>query len=201
MGKSCKDHQLPRPGTPYLLGRLVFTLTRMTSQPSLLNMGTPVSLSCKSRSVAVMLRTTLISMLPPVKLESQAGSTLHISATGASIPTLFAHTQNLRRQRAGSTPTWGNPGWGVLTATQPTFPFPLRQSMNSYTSETLLSCDPLPRLSLTFAPTAQSNPLQSVPHFTSFLSMLNPGLQSTVYLRSQHPHNEQPVLSDYIWKG
>lgn len=36
-------------------------------------------------------------------------------------------------------------------------------SMNSYTSETLLSYNPLPTLSLTASPTAQSSPLQSVP--------------------------------------
>lgn len=133
--RTVRTTMLPRHGTPYLLGRLVFTLTRMTSQPSLLNMGMPVSSSCRSRSVAVMLRTTLISMFPPVKLEDQAGSTLGISATRGSIPTLFAHTQNLRRQRAGSSPTWEKLGWGLLTATQATFPSPLRQSMKTYTAQ------------------------------------------------------------------
>lgn len=82
-GRAVRAAMFPRHGTPYLLGRFVFTLTRMTSQPSLLNTGVPVSSSCRIRSVAVMLRTTLISMFPPVKLEDQAGRTL---GTGASIP-------------------------------------------------------------------------------------------------------------------
>ena len=65
---------LPSHREPHLLGRFVFTLTRMTSQPSLLNMGRPVSSSCRSRLVAVMFRTTMISMYPPMKLEGgQAG--------------------------------------------------------------------------------------------------------------------------------
>lgn len=72
MGRGSEDHHALRHRTPYLLGRLVFTLTRTTSQPSLLNMGVPVSSSFRSRLVAVMFRTTLISMFPPVKLEHQA---------------------------------------------------------------------------------------------------------------------------------
>lgn len=63
---------LPSHRDPHLLGRLVFTLTRMTSQPSLLNVGRPVFSSCRSRLVAVMFRTTMISMFPPMKLEERA---------------------------------------------------------------------------------------------------------------------------------
>lgn len=66
-------------------------------------------------------------------------------------------------------------------------------SMNSYTSETLLGYNPLPTLSLTASPTAQSSPPQSVP-----LCHLVPVYR---HLRSQPPHNEQPVLSEYVWKG
>lgn len=71
LGRAGKVDQafLPNHREPHLLGRFVFTLTRMTSQPSLLNMGRPVSSSCRSRLVAVMFRTTMISMFPPMKLE------------------------------------------------------------------------------------------------------------------------------------
>lgn len=64
---------LPSRRAPHLLGRLVFTLTRMTSQPSLLNVGRPVSSSCKIRLVAVMFKTTMISMFLPMKLEERVG--------------------------------------------------------------------------------------------------------------------------------
>lgn len=63
---------LPSQRDTHLLGRLVFTLHRMISQPSLLNMGRPVSSSCRSRLVAVMFRTTVISMFLPMKLEERA---------------------------------------------------------------------------------------------------------------------------------
>lgn len=76
---------LPSCRAPHLLGRLVFTLTRMTSQPSLLNMGRPVSSSCKIRLVAVMFKTTVISMLLPMKLEERVGRHHAISATVATI--------------------------------------------------------------------------------------------------------------------
>lgn len=116
----------PDTGPPYLLGRLVFTLTRMTSQPSLLNMGVPVSSSCRSRLVAVMFWTTLISMFPPVKLEEQAGrqaGTVGISATGATIPTFFAHNLSIGGWRGQDLTLHDeNTGWGLLTVPPPAFP-------------------------------------------------------------------------------
>lgn len=121
----------PDTGPPYLLGRLVFTLTRMTSQPSLLNMGVPVSSSCRSRLVAVMFWTTWISMFPPVKLEDQtsrqASRRCCYLCYWGYYPYLFCpQPQHLRMERAGSNLTLHdeNIGWGLLTVPQPAFPLP-----------------------------------------------------------------------------
>lgn len=198
MGKSSEDHHAPQTLDPLLVRQIGFhadqdDLTALTPEHGgacLLILEKPIG----GRDVENHINLHVPSCEAGRPGRQHSG----ISATGKSIPTLFAHTQNLRRQRAGSTPKWKKLGWGLLTATQPTFPFPLRQSMNSYTSETLLSCNPFPRFSLTISPL-----LSPIPFDLCLTSPSSCQHQTQVYshLGSQHPHNEQPVLSDHVWQG
>lgn len=103
---------LPSCRAPHLLGRLVFTLTRMTSQPSLLNVGRPVSSSCKIRLVAVMFRTTMISMFLPMKLEERNQG--HICHCGHYPYLLCLHSPQLwKGKRVGDHPHRTKKGIGL----------------------------------------------------------------------------------------
>lgn len=117
----------PQLQPPHLLGRLVFTLTRMTSQPSLLNRGRPVSSSCRIRLVAVMFKTTVISMLLPMKLEERVGRHRgHICHRG-HYPYLLSACilcSSGRGRAWGTTYPGQKKGWDLPNITKPVFPLP-----------------------------------------------------------------------------
>lgn len=141
LGGNVNPACLPSCRPPHLLGRLVFTLTRMTSQPSLLNRGRPVSSSCKIRLVAVMFKTMMISMFLPMKLEERVGRHHGHICHGGHYPYLLSACilcSSGRGKGWGTTHTGQKRGWDLPNITKPVFPLP---SVNSYTSfKTLLSC-------------------------------------------------------------
>lgn len=105
MGRNVNPAFLPSRRASHLLGRLVFTLTRMISQPSLLNVGRPVSSFCKIRLVAVMFTTTMISMFLPMKLEERAGGHGYISTVATVLISLPTFSAALEGEEGGGRPT------------------------------------------------------------------------------------------------
>lgn len=127
LGGNVNPAFLPNCRPPHLLGRLVFTLPRMTSQPSLLNMGRPVSSSCKIRLVAVTFKTTMISMYLPMKLEERVGRHHGHICHGGHCPYpcfVCILCSSGREKEWGTTHTGQKRGWHLPNVTKPVFPLP-----------------------------------------------------------------------------